>query len=236
MRIVVYTALIGNIDRLWSVMPGSDGVQHVAFVDAPKREAGLWGGQPPAPTPGTGHHSGPPTWEQRIVEPQWDNRRTARHYKTLPHRYLPDADVWIWVDANVRARIGPQDVVRRYATGDLATFDHWDRRCLYAEAAFCAAHGKDDRRVLEAQVGRYRAAGMPRDWGLAATRAVVRRNTESVRALNEAWWAEIECGSVRDQVSLPFVCWRAGLRWSVLPGACVPGNRSREWYYLRHRA
>lgn len=229
MKIVVYTALIGDIDRLWAPLPGSESVEHIAFVDAPKSEVGT----PPAIQPGTSRTAGKPTWEQRIVAPAWDNRRTARHYKACPHRYMPDADVWIWVDANVRARVKPELLVERY-TGALATFKHWDRDCLYDEAAFCAKVHKDNPRTLASQAARYAYAGMPRHWGLAATRVVIRRNTPEIVALNEAWWAEMEAWSLRDQVSLPYVCWKQGIRWERIPGTLKPGTTTPEFLCLAH--
>ena len=235
MKVIVYTALIGNLDRLWSVMPGSADVQHVAFVDEPKREVGLWGGSPPNILPKTGGATARPTWEQQVVKPKWDDRRTARHYKTLPHRYLPDADVSIWTDANVRMRMHPLELIKRYLKDhDLVTFTHWDRNCLYPEGAFCAKIGKDTRAVLEAQMARYRQEGMPGGWGLAATRVVIRRNTERIRELDEAWWTEIEHGSLRDQVSFPYVCWKLGMRWGVLPGRCCPRNTGTEYVCIKH--
>jgi len=234
MKVVVYTAIVGNIDRLWTVLPGSqtDDVQHIAFVDAPKFEVGLWGGKPPTILKDSGGIGGHPVWEQRIVTADWGTRRTARHYKALPHRYLPDADVWIWVDGNVRARRRPAQIARKYS-GDLVTFKHWDRRCLYVEAAFCAKIHKDDPGVLRRQAARYRKAGMPTNWGLAATRVVIRRNTDAIRKLNEAWWAEMSAGSLRDQVSLPYVCWKQGIKWDVIPGKCVAGD-SGEFLYVKH--
>lgn len=236
MKIVVYTAIVGNIDRLWSALPGTVDLPHIAFVDHPKTEAGLWGGQPPRILPGTESTSGRKAWEQRIIEPQWDSRRTARHYKALPHRYLPDADVWIWVDGNVRARAHPLKVLARYPDADLITYKHWDRRCLYTEAAFCAKIGKDKAATLNAQTRLYRKAGMPANWGLPATRVVIRRNTPVIRELNEAWWAEMERWSYRDQVSLPYVCWKLGIRWAELPGKCVAGSKGEFLYVTRHHA
>lgn len=234
MKVVVYTALIGNIDKLWSALPESANVRHIAFVDAHKTEVGLWGGSPPKILAKTGGSRSRPIWEQRIIKPEWDTRRTARHYKALPHRYLPDADVWIWVDANVRLRAHPLKFIKRRMIGDLVTFTHWDRRCLYAEASFCAKVHKDRGAILKAQMARYRKAGMPSNWGLAATRVVIRRNTQAIHKLNDSWWKEIERGSVRDQVSLPYVCWKHKLRWKSLPGRCDPRNTSTEYWCIRH--
>ena len=234
MKVIVYTSIIGGIDQLWSVMPGSSDVEHIAFVDAKKREVGLWGKSPPTIMPKTGNVTAPKTWEQRIVKPRWDARRAARHYKAVPHLYLPDADIWIWVDGNVRLRMHPLKLIERRMKGDLTTFTHPDRRCLYDEVAFCARVGKDKATTLREQAKRYSLDGMPRRWGLAETRVVIRRNTPEIRALNEAWWAEIERGSLRDQVSLPYVCWKQSVRWGILHGRCYSRNQSREYVYLRH--
>ena len=129
----------------------------------------------------------------------------------------------------------PLVLIERYLKdNDLVAFKHPDRDCLYAEAAFCAMHGKDKRAVLEAQMKRYQKAGMPKRWGLAETRVVIRRNTQRIRELGEAWWTEIEQGSLRDQVSFPYVCWKHGARWAILPGRCWVRNTSKEYLYLRH--
>ena len=209
MKVIVYTAIVDNCDGLPSRPKG----ESVAFV--------------------THTHTKARGWEQRIVAAEWGPRRTARYYKAMPHRYMPDADVWIWLDGNVQMSVSPEAAVARWLKGDLATFNHWDRNCLYDEAKFCAKVHKDVPFTLDEQVRRYKRAGMPKRWGLAATRVVIRRNTPEIRALNEAWWSEMERGSVRDQVSLPFVCWQAGLRWDVIPGKLVPGMRG-EFSCIRH--
>jgi hypothetical protein len=236
-KIVVYTAIFGEIDRLWSVYPlAQRGAKWVCFSDRPRREVGLWTDERPAQlrqnTQGLGAI---PTWRQRMDEPELGLRRWARHYKALPHRYL-DADVWIWVDGNVRLLADPREIVERYlGNADLAIFKHPDRVCLYQEAEFCAKVGKDSPKVLADQAAYYQAQGMPARWGLPETRCVIRRNTEQIRALNEAWWTELERYSVRDQVSLPFVCWKAGLRWREISGRCWVRNTHEHFYYVKHK-
>lgn len=193
---ITYTALMGDIDRLKP--PQADG-RHVAFVDRLRDCEG---------------------WEQVVVEPGWGPRRTARYYKTLPHIHLPDCDVWIWLDANVKLLISQEEAVRRWLKSDLATFDHPVRTDLYQEAAACIRMNKGDPVALRQQAVTYELAGHPKNWGLAETRVVIRRNTPRIVELNERWWAEIEKHSVRDQVSLPYVCWEMGMRWNAIPGRC----------------
>lgn len=231
MKIVVYTAAIGGIDPLWSALP--DSAEYAAFVDAPKREAGLWGGKPPHILSNTAGIAAPPTWKQRSVAIEGDARRTARLVKTLPHRYMPDADVWIWVDGNVRLRITAAEAVRRWLRGGIAIPNHPDRRDVYQEAEACIKFRKDDAVTLQRQARRYELDGHPRGWGLAETRIVIRRNMPAIRALNEAWWVEIDAGSVRDQVALPYVCWKAGIRWDTLPGR-VNGDKHPHIWHTQH--
>lgn len=229
--IVLYTAIFGSIDPLWSLPPHPTQAARVCFTDAAREEIGSWRGtlytpdaRPLAPQRWQ--------WEQRLVPATYGPRRTARYYKTLPQLAFPDADVWIWVDGNVRPRVDPETLVARYLPDgiDLAVLRHPDRACLYTEADFCAQHGYDDRATLEAQAAAYRAADMPERWGLAETRVVIRRNTPEIRALNAAWWVEIAAHSRRDQVAFPFVCWRAGLRWREIPGR-VQGQRHPDFWH-----
>ena len=231
MKLVVYTASLGDANHLWSALPGCEDVQHIAFVDRLKTEAGVWEGDPPVLLPKS-RRGLAPTWEQRVVEPKWGSRRTARHYKTLPHRYFPEADTWLWVDDNVRSRIHPRIVVNQ-DLNELVAQRHWKRKCVYEEVPACIDQEKDDPELLRAQEARYRQAGMPELWGLAQTGMLIRRNTAAIRELNEMWWAEIVGGSCRDQVSLPFVCWTLRLKWSILVGPSPQPGRG-DFIYVKH--
>ncbi len=234
MRVVVYTALFGDIDHLWSVLPVATGdCRHVCFTDRPRRQVGLWRGK--EVVRGTGNKTAPPIWETRIVETDWNPRRSARHYKALPHRYLSDADVWIWVDANVRLVIRPQDAVKKWLRGNLATFRHPDRVCLYDEAEFCRRKGKAPNKAVNRQIKAYQNAGMPRRWGLPETRCVIRRNTERVHKLNDMWWEHMEQFSARDQISLPFACWKLGLKWDVIPGRVWVRKTNNDFWFIKHK-
>lgn len=224
MNIVVYSAIFGDIDKLWTAE--TNGVRHVVFTDSPKVEYDL----------PKGGKTANPVWEQIVLPPGWDMRRSARHYKTVPQYYMPEADIWVWVDCNVRLKIAPQLLVEQYLHEDFATFKHPDRDCLYVEADFCAKSHKDRPEVLKKQTDRYRKEGMPQHWGLIETRVVIRRNTPKVCELNTAWWDEIESNSLRDQVSLPYVFWKHGWRWETIPGRCGPVRPVGPFIYIGHKA
>jgi len=227
MKTIVYTALFGcKSDKLLSVRPSSSVVQHVCFSERPKREVGLWQGD--TIISGTLNITARHTWKMMPVgNREWSSRQTARYYKCMPHTVLPEADVWIWVDSNVRLLVSPEELVSRWLpTGcDLATFDHSQRNCLYDEVVACINQRKDSAALLRRQMQAYLADGMPHNWGLAETRVVIRRNTPQIRTLNEMWWNEIKTRSVRDQVALPYVCWKLGVRWAAISTRwCYPNN------------
>lgn len=231
MNIVVYTALFGGIDPLWAAAPHPTAARFVVFTDTPRQEVGAWVGDPPRIVGNA--QATPARWEQCIVPAEFGPRRTARYYKCNPQLFFPDADVSIWVDANVRLRIPPERAVSLWLKGDLATFKHPDRDCLYQEVRACIRMHKDDSAQLEGQAAAYRAWQMPERWGLAETRVVLRRHTPAARELDTAWWAEIARYSQRDQVALPFVCWRLGRRWDVIPGRVLGDTHPAVWH-TRH--
>jgi len=237
-KIVVYTALFGDGDRLWSVPPVAvRGAQYVVFTEKPRREVGLWtydySWSRPTIIPGTEEVSPPvPSWEQRIVKASYGNRKTARYYKAMAHKVLRGVDVSIWVDANVRLLLPPDEAVRRCAGGgDLATFKHPNRNCLFEEAKMCLMLGRGDKRLIKTQMKAYRRAGMPKGWGLPETRCLIRMHTKRIAELNEMWWKETKAHSARDQISLPFVCWKLGMPWGTIPGNV---KYHREFWFTYH--
>jgi len=154
----------------------------------------------------------PPEHEER------DARRTARRCKVLPHEHFPGCDYTIWHDANISLSVDPVTLPRLLGdTVDMALFRHNERGCVYEEADAVIRCHKDKAATVRAQMQRYRKDGMPRDYGLHATWVLVRRNTAKVRDFCRRWWAEIEEGSARDQLSFDYVRWKTGLEVAQIP-------------------
>ena len=241
MSIVVYTALFGDhTDHLWTPHPFVlGGCEHVCFSDRYRPQVGIWETSN-SMKGGTGKMVTPKAWDVRVVPTHGDSRTSARHYKTLPHRYL-EADVSIWVDGNVRLLITPQQAVSLWLKDGLqATFNHPFRNCLYAEALHClkVPRARIYQKELARQTRAYRKLGMPERWGLAETRCVIRTRDPKIQELNEAWWVEIRDRSPRCQVSFPYVCWKLGLRWNPIPGRIRifdgPGKATGPFWCIKH--
>jgi len=206
--LVVYTANIGNYDEMW---PAPDGVHSVCFSD----------GSVDAPG-----------WEvrriQRIMQhPKGDSLRL----KCLPHLWFPDADAWVWLDANMMYNGNPRDLLGYLSDDGIAAFRHPLYSSVYQEmVATAAAHYRNtDPKAIAEQNEALQAEGFPSDAGLGLTGCLVRHNTPDICWFNEAWWADIcRWATWRDQFSFTPVLWRVGMRYGEIPGD--PRNHERFSY------
>lgn len=196
-ELVVYTAIFGDYDELQPVNVVHRGVRHVCFSDVGRDVPG---------------------WETLVTERRFaDPRRDARQIKLLSHLYV-DAGVSIWHDGNIRLAVDPQELVACLGDLDVAVFEHPSRSCIYSEAQAILDLDKAGKNLTDSQTACYIQQGYPSLNGLAATGVVVRRHTESVVRLNEAWWAQLSRFTARDQLSFNYVCWKLGMRYAVIPG------------------
>lgn len=113
-KVVVYTSIIGGIDKLKEDQV-TDSLAFHAFVD---RDV-------PSDTWITNKVSG------HLKDP----RRTARMYKTLAHQLFPNAEFSVWIDGTISVTSSLIPLIEEFARSgkDLATFRHPERDCLYAE-------------------------------------------------------------------------------------------------------
>lgn len=210
-NIVVYTAIFGGKDELiapTAILPECD---LVCFTDQPLLVAGGW----------QIRH------EQSFSE---DPVRNAKVFKILPHRYFPEYQYSVWVDGNILIRGNVAELVEQHLSQDnIAFFSHNQnamdpRRGVYEEAELLIqrAHEgkpKDDPELIARQVARYRREGFPDDGGLVVGMEVIRRHhaPDVVQAM-EDWWAEIQNGSRRDQLSFNYIAWKNRLAFTYIDG------------------
>lgn len=144
--------------------------------------------------------------------------REAKRPKLWPWEYT-DAPASIWIDASFRV-VSDWFAADALAYADpIAQFAHPWRNCLYEEAAASAVLPKYRGEPLFEQAAHYRARGHPEGWGLWAAGVIVRRHTDAVRQLGEAWAHEVAAWSFQDQVSQPYALRTVGLRPALLPGS-----------------
>ena len=101
---VIYTAIIGGYDELIEPEFKPDGWDFVCFSDRDLNSN---------------------TWEIRKTIPLYsDNTRTARKHKLLTHRFLPEYDISLWVDGNIKVVGNINELLYHLDDCNYATYDH----------------------------------------------------------------------------------------------------------------
>jgi hypothetical protein len=205
---IIYTAITANYDQL-KEQPSHEqpGLLFEAFLDREYISQ---------------------TWNIRRAISMFSNSRlNAKYHKILSHICFPDDQVTLWIDGSVKINpaISIINLVNQFLShSDLAVFAHCERYCIYQESATCLHRRKDVSKTICHQVFRYAQEGYPINNGLAECTILLRRNTKKVREFNELWWNEILTGSIRDQISFPYVAWKTGLKINYIPGTVGDGT------------
>ena len=195
---VIYTCISGNYDRLKEPQVLDPDFDYVCFTD---------------------QRFDSPTWNMRPIPEELKNLsqvKRQRCIKLLPHKYLPEFDVSVWVDSNVDIK----NSVRKYMednninheNGYLFVGEHPRRKCIYEEAKECLRLKKDVAENVNPQMDDYRKEGMPENFGLPQTCILFRyHNDERAKLFGEAWFNEVKNRSHRDQLSFSYAAWKVGM-------------------------
>ncbi len=189
---VLYTCLFGDytdLDDPYGDDPGD--FERICFTDNKDLESRFWKIV---------------VLEESGLGPRIDSRLP----KLLPHRYLKDFDLSLYVDGRIHFKTNPLDFARDEALGDspLKCFVHPWRDCVYDEAEIVIEQGICPEAAVRRQMDGYRRRGYPARNGLAAGGILVRRhNDPRLVALMELWFSHVLHHNYRDQLSLDFCAW-----------------------------
>lgn len=197
---VIYTVSIGGDDYIRQPKVVDKNATYICFSDTLVKNVGLWK-------------------VVNVSRKYRDDRRTSRAFKMMPHILFPDAAVTVYVDASIVLSGSVSEFVARYCgSNGISMFVHPGRSCVYVEAQACIDQKKDDVDVLSAQVASYRQEGFPENYGLVAGGVIIRRRDgDGVSRLLEAWLAELDKFSLREQVSFPYVAWKQEFKFNAIP-------------------
>ena len=199
-RIVIFTAIAGGYEDLIIPEYLDPRFDYVCFVDRSQNDLGVYDIRP-------------------IQYYTSDPVRSARFVKTHAHELLTKYDVAIWIDANVLVKSDLFALVERVLESGrpFGAIAHPLRSSVYEEAEECKRADKDSPAIIDKQIDRYRTEGMPAEAGLIESNLMVwNLRHPSAKRILDLWWREIDNGSRRDQLSLPYVLWRLGETWYSL--------------------
>ena len=193
-RLIVYTALFGNYDRLIDPPIRFPGCDFICFTDQA--------------------HLSSDVWDIRLVEKiDLSPAMMNRWYKIFPHMIFPQYEKSLYVDANIEILKNPLDLSNKYLSKtNFSSPKHFARSCIYDEARECIVLRKDSVRGIKRQISRYRQEGFPEKFGLSENNILFRNHLNpSLISLMEKWWRELLRETGRDQLSLSYVMWVSGV-------------------------
>ena len=189
--------------------------------------------------------------EQNSLPIYEDNMRNAKRYKILPHRFLKEYEISIYIDGNYIIKRDVNELVDRYLNDVNAVFHNhnsqpaYDKRnCIYDEARTILMFGeknmkitpergmknyKDNPEIIVNQMKRYTIDNYPEQNGLITGGVILRRHNEKdCIGVMEDWWKEIRYGSKRDQLSFNYVAWKNKFKFNYMNSDC----RDNSYFYL----
>jgi hypothetical protein len=152
------------------------------------------------------------TWEIKRMDHE---SKVYRKIKIMPHLFLPAHDRSVWIDGSLLPLIDVEVFARDKAGYWL--MDHPVRKCIYEEANACIQMRKDNPKIIQRQVLRYRQELYPVNNGLVATGVLIRDNDPAFIPVAEQWWEEVRVHSIRDQISFNYVAHKNNLKFSTFP-------------------
>jgi GT2 family glycosyltransferase len=197
--IAVYTAITGQYDNVLfhrHLMPIAD---YYLFADGEVDTRFIYKHQPA------------PYFEE-------DPTRAARFVKTHPHILFPGHRIAIWIDGNILINDDLSELIERFDQSGLpvAAVPHPLRSSVHAEAKECAKRSKDDSQTIDAQIARYKLEGFDCNDLVESNFMMFRLDHPKLAEFLNAWWAEIESGSRRDQLSFNYAMRKADTSWFPL--------------------
>lgn len=195
MNLTVYTSIYGGYDRLKPHPQHAAVDQWLCFTDDPTVQCDGW---------------------DIVLEPARHPhpRMAAKWRKCHP----PEADWSIWVDGSVEFVPAWIDAcLAGLSVADMAMFPHPERTSLIDEARVSLAMRKYAGLPVLEQAQHYIDSWGWHDRELWAATTFARRHTPTVLQMGAAWYSECEHWTYQDQISLPPLLARYGIRPEPFP-------------------
>ena len=202
----IYTCLTGAYDALPQPLVTSGDWRFVCFTDNPSADGGVW--------------------EMRPIPRQDTPAAASRLPKLLPHEFLQDFEVSLYIDSNIRitGEAFYSAALAAASSGALwAGVPHPGRDCVYEENLSCYLSGLSRWGDAFRLKRRLQQEGFPRHAGLLENNLILRRHlAPEVMETDKLWWDAYRNGIRRDQLHLMPLLAKAGIE----PLALLPEGRN----------
>ena len=216
MKKVIYTALIGDYDNLYtSVVPKLDDWDYICFTNNKKLKSNFW--------------------DIRYIEntDNLSNVKLARKIKIKFDKFVNEYDIILWKDANLIINTDLNLFIKNNLFNyDLVLSKHFQRNCIYKEASELISLNYAKKLDVEKQINSYKKEKYPVNNGLVETGLMIRRNNNDIKRFCNLWWNEVKKFTHRDQLSFNYVLWKNPLNINIIKS---PFRYSREFILQLHK-
>lgn len=134
----------------------------------------------------------------------------------IPDEIFDNYEYSVYVDCKRKSMIDFEWLLNfMEPESDFVTRQHKTRDCVYDEGRVCIEKKKDDKETILYQLAFYHDENYPAHNGLHYSYILLRRHTERMKEFSRLWWRQLEKYSFRDQISLPYVAWKHGMKISI---------------------
>lgn len=148
-------------------------------------------------------------------------RFKSRYIKLNPQVFYPDADYWVYIDANMQLQISVEELVEKYKSDFISARRHPLRGCVYEEIEAVAKFNYDTKENLMKVASTLLDADFPKNFGLWEHGLLIMKNTPETISFLEAWWEFVKENSRRDQLSGAYLLWKNKLEFTDIPRSVV---------------
>ena len=214
-KVVIYTCISGNYDSLKEVVRKEKNIDYICFTDQDIKSE---------------------SWEIRPIPKYlefFDNTKRARCIKILPHIFLDEYDISIWVDGNIQVLCDTNIFLSKNMNEVFCIPKHPDRICVYEEANAVKKMKKDSSIIVDAQVDKYRDLGYPADFGMVQSNIIIRQHKDKdCIKIGEGWWNEVSKNSKRDQLAFNFSIWEKDFSIYMMDPSIISSDFFQIWTHV----
>lgn len=213
-KLAVYTCVFGNYDEIKNPVFMSEYCDYYIVTDQEFPEKCKWNKVVP--------HSTPEGFEE------WHPAIKNRYYKMHPHELFEGYDYSIYLDGNIQpvTDLYPFLEKMKYENKSIALHEHPIFRCLYDSGEHLKKIELVDCELMDKQLERYNAEGLPAKYGFFECGVIVRKHhEEKIIKIMDTWWDEYCKGVKRDQQSFTYALWKNGFNKSYV---CSLGSELRK--------
>ena len=199
MKIVVYTCITGNYDKLIELDKKEKDVDYICFTNNRNLKS--------------------KTWNITYLEEDLDNWTLSRKVKIMFYEYLPEHNLSIWIDGAVKIIKPVSEFIKKECdleNHDMVVFKHQFRDCIYDELNSCVELNKDKIENIKKIETLLKKEKYPKHNGLVETTILVRKNVDSVKDLMKDWFDKIVNYTKRDQLSFNYCQWKRNIKLQYL--------------------